>query len=192
MNTTANFTVAKSELLPALKQLQKVEKSARKKESTLEVTIIDRFITLVIPGIQLQVKAVTSGTAKFTIRLWYFANVVNAEKDKNILFTLTENQLKLRGFSFAVLTTFFETDNILRSINLPVNYTQLDIASLYLSEKYTTDEIVFNNLDKQIVEAINKLNSDIDKIILVMKKYGFSRAEVESNLLEKLTQTSSA
>jgi hypothetical protein len=189
MNNSAAFRVAKNDLLPALKQLKKIEKASKKRESTLEVTIIDDYLQLVIPGIQLQVNAVTDGSAKFTIRLWYFTDIINAEKIKDLQFSLTENQLKLRSFTWGVLTTFFETDSILRSINLPVNYKYLDVARLYLSEKYTTDEIIFNNLDKEVVDAINKLNTDIDNASSIMREYGFSRKEIEALILDKLKGT---
>lgn len=114
MNNTTTFIVDKRQLINSLKQLQKVEKSSRKKDSTLEITIYDGYLQLVIPGIQLIVQARTEGSAKFTLRLWYFANLVNAEKENELHFNLTENQLKLRGFTFSVLTTFFEKDNILK------------------------------------------------------------------------------
>lgn len=84
MPNTVTFSVVKNELLPALKQLKKIEKASKKRESTLEVTIIDDYLQLVIPGIQLQVNAITTGSAKFTIRLWYFTDIVNAEKQKGI------------------------------------------------------------------------------------------------------------
>lgn len=185
---TATFTVEKKQLLDALKQLKKIEKSGKKKESTLEVTILKGYIQLVIPGIQLYVHAITTGSAKFTIRLWYIADVVNAEKDNELSFTLNENQLKLRGFSFGVLSTFFDNDRILRSINLPINYKYLDVARLYLSEKYTTEEITFNNLDKEVIDSIDKLKTDIDKVNSTMRKYGFSREEVETLFLNKLKE----
>ena len=188
MNTTAIFRVEKKQFLDALNQLKKIEKSGKKKESTLEVTILNGYIQLVIPGIQLYIHASTSGSAKFTIRLWYITDVVNAEKDNELNFTLNENQLKLRGFSFGVLATFFENDRILRSIDLPVNYKYLDVVRLYLSERYTTDEIIFNNLDKEVVAAINKLKTDIDKVSSTLRQYGFSREEVETLILNKLKQ----
>lgn len=188
MNKTATFITEKKPFLAALTQLKKIEKSGKKKESTLEVTILNGYIQLVIRGIQLHVHATTSGSAKFTIRLWYIADVVNAEKDNELNFTLSENQLKLRGFSFSVLATFFENDRILRSIDLPVNYKYLDVVRLYLSERYTTDEIIFNNLDKEVVDAINKLKTDIDKVSSTMRQYGFSREEVETLILNKLKQ----
>lgn len=188
MNNTTTVTVDKRQLLNSLKQLQKVEKSSRKKDSTLEITIYDGYLQLVIPGIQLTVQARTEGSAKFTLRLWYFANLVNAEKENELHFNLTENQLKLRGFTFSVLTTFFEKDNILRSIDLPVNYKFLDVAKLFLSEKYTIDEIIFNNLDKEVVDAINKLKTDVDKATSIMRKYGFTSKEVERIILNKIKQ----
>lgn len=74
----------------------------------------------------------------------------------------------------------------MHSINLPVNYKYIDIVQLYLSEKYTTDEIIFNNLDKEVVDAINKLNSEIDKIASTMRKYGFTREEIETIISNKV------
>ena len=149
MASTASFRVLKNELLKVLKQLQRVEKSAKKKLSTLEVTIIDNSLQLAIPGIQLNINAATKGSAKFTVRLWYFADIIKAEPDNTLHFDLTENRLNLRTLSFPVMTTFFETDSILRSINLPLNYTDMDLAKLLLSGKYTDEEIVINNLDQE-------------------------------------------
>ena len=187
MEQTASFRVLKNQLLNLLKQMQRVEKSAKKKLSTLEVTIIDNYLKLAIPGIQLNINAATKDSAKFTVRLWYFADIIKAEKDSTLHFDLSENRLSLRTLSFPVMTTFFENDKILRSINLPVNYKYIDIVRLYLSEKYTTDEIIFNNLDKEVVDAINKLNSEIDKIASIMRKYGFTREEIETIISNKVT-----
>ena len=76
------------------------------------------------------------------------------------------------------MTTFFETDSILRSIKLPLNYTDMDLAKLLLSGKYTDEEIVFNNLAKESVKTMRKVKADIRKIILMMKVYGFKQKEV--------------
>ena len=81
MASTATFRVLKNELLNVLKQMQRVEKSAKKKLSTLEVTIIDNYMQLAIPGIKLDINAATKGSAKFTIRLLYFADIIKAEQD---------------------------------------------------------------------------------------------------------------
>ena len=156
--------------------------------STLEVTIIDNYLQLAIPGVQKNILAATKGSAKFTLRLWYFTDIIKSEKDITLHFELTENRLNVRTLSFTVLTTFFETDRILRSINLPLNYTDLDIAKLLLSGKYTDEEISFNNFNNEAVEAMRKIKSDINKIILMLKTYGFNRKEVEQIILNKLKE----
>lgn len=131
----------------------------------------------------LQQKAVL----KFTVRLWYFADIIKAEQDNTLHFDLTENRLGLRTLSFPVMTTFFEADSILRSINLPLNYKDMDLVKLLLSGKYTDEEIV-NNLDKEAVKTMGKVKADINKIILMMKTYGFKRKEVEQLILNKLKE----
>jgi len=186
MENKATFRVLKNELLVVLKQLQKLEKTVRKKLSTIEVTIIDDHIQMAIPGVQLQINAATKGSAKFTVRLWYLADIIKAEKDASLDFELLDNQLKLRVFTFPVLTTFFETDRILRTINLPVNYTDMDLVKLCLSGKFTDEEISFNKLDKIAAEAMQKTKADISKIFFLMKKYGFNKKEIEELISNKL------
>ena len=186
MENKATFRVLKNELLVVLKQLQKLEKTVRKKLSTIEVTIIDDHIQMAIPGVQLQINAATKGSAKFTVRLWYLADIIKAEKDASLDFELLDNQLKLRVFTFPVLTTFFETDRILRTINLPVNYTDMDLVKLCLSGKFTDEEISFNKLDKIAAEAMQKRKADISKIFFLMKKYGFNKKEIEELISNKL------
>ena len=150
-------------------------KSNRRKDSTLEVTLKLGFIHLIIPGVELHVHPLSTGSAKLTIRLWYIADIVKAETEKVLHFTVEDGTLKLRGFTFNAQTTFFETDRILRSINLPMNYKYLDIVRLYLSEKYTTEELEFNKLDAAVFNALEKLNSEIDKTTSTLRKYGFKR-----------------
>lgn len=76
-NGNSTFAVAKGLFLNSLKHLQKIEKSGGKKESSLEITIYDEYLLLVIPGIQLKVQAITEGSAKFAIGLWYMTSVMS-------------------------------------------------------------------------------------------------------------------
>lgn len=76
MESTASFRVLQNELLSVLKQMKRVERSAKKKLSTLEVTIMDNYLQLAIPGIQININAATKGSAKFTLRLWYFSDII--------------------------------------------------------------------------------------------------------------------
>ena len=56
----------------------------------------------------------------------------------------------------------------------------IDIARLYLSEKYTTDEVILNNPDKEVVDVVNKLNSGTHKVVSTMRKYGLQERKLRS------------
>ena len=64
----------------------------------------------------------------------------------------------------------------------------MDLAKLLLSGKYTDEEIVFNNLDKEAMSIMLKVKADINKIISMLKTYGFKRKEVEELILNKLKE----
>lgn len=185
MEHTASFTLASSKLLAPLRKLKRFSKAAHKKESTLEVTIIEGLVELVIPGSFQQIISSTSGSAKFTIGLLYFIDVLQSSPNA-VTYIVTPNRLSIGNLSIAVATTFFETDRILRSIDLPVNYTFKDVARLYLSTKYTSEEIQFNNLTEDVEAAVKRINTDIKKIASLTKIYGISKKEVEEMLFKRL------
>ncbi|MGN6601475.1 MAG: hypothetical protein ACTHK8_03435 [Ginsengibacter sp.] len=189
-NKKVAFRVLRNELFDALSQLKRSIKSTKRKKTILEVTITDSFLELLVPGIQLQITAATKGAAKFTVLLDYFLEIIKAEKPGTLDFMISENSLNLRVFAFSVQTTFFEDDKILRSINLPINYTDKDIVKLYLSEKYTNEEIAFNKLNERVERAMLNTKKDIDKVSSIMKAYGFNKKEVESIVLDKLKKMS--
>jgi len=186
MSSTATFTVRASQLLPVIRQFQRLERTARKRESVMEGTILDHFLELSIPGVRLRIPAATTGRAKFSIRLWHFAGWVKAEADEDLHFTLEDSSLRLRGITIGVPTTFFDHDRILRGVQLPLNYTYKDLARLYLSGKYTTEELLFHHLDDEAVAALRRIREDVEKIVLLLKDYGFQRPEVERLIFEKL------
>jgi hypothetical protein len=64
----------------------------------------------------------------------------------------------------------------------------MDLAKLLLSGKYTDDEMSFNNLNDTAADAMRKVKSDIGKIVLLMKKYGFKKNEVEDIILNRLKE----
>jgi hypothetical protein len=188
MEQRAGFILALSNLINQLRKIKRFAKAANNKECTLEVTIIEGFIELVIPGAYLQIQASTSGSVKFTIGLTYFIDVLQSSPSTlNCL--VTPNTLSIGKLSIPVVTTFFETDRILRRINLPVNYTFKDVARLYLSMKYTSEEIQFNNLTEDVEAALAQVETDVKRIAALTKTYGISKDEVEKILLKRLIDT---
>lgn len=186
MSKSATFTLPKIPLLQSLSQINKLTKSSRKRKVTIEITVFKDHIKLVVPGIDLDISATASGAAKATLQLWYFTDIISNEKDDTLDCKIIYDQLHINGSVFKAQTTYFEDDKILRSIKLPVNYTFIDIASLYLSERYTNDEILFNNLDGSIKRAKSQVNHDIEKIAYILSKYNVTKEEVETIIINKL------
>ena len=183
-----SFVLTKKELNGALTQFKKIEKSTRKKQTLLEVTVIDGGLILNIPGGELTVQAQTKGTAKFAVRLVYFADVVSTYDADSLICLLTEDTLKINNTLFNVRTTFFKDDSILRSIDLPANYTHVDLYRLKNSGKYTEQEIEFNKLTEKIDNAELRIKLDIDDLSLILRKYGFSKKDITAIIMNKLKE----
>ncbi len=183
-----SFTVKRKELLSALMKFKKVVKSVKNKGTILEVTIIDCGLTLNIPGGEQTIPAQTKGSAKFAIKLWYIIDILTSYDMDVLNCLLTEGTLKISNTSFNVYTTFFEDDNILRSINLPVNYSHVDLHRLNASGKYTKQEIEFNELTEQIEDSILRIKMDTEKVSLILSAYGFSKKEVTDIIMNKLKE----
>ena len=183
-----SFVVLKKELNSALAQFRKIEKSVKKKQTLLEVTVIDGGLILNIPGGELIVQAQTKGTAKFAVRLWYFADIVSTYDAESFTCILTEDTLKVNNTFVSVRSTFFKDDSILRSIDLPANYTHVDLYRLNLSGKYTKEEIEFNKLKGKIEYAMLKVKLDTDDVSLILSKYGFSKKEITEIIMNKLIE----
>lgn len=189
MSKQSTFSLNKVKLVEVLKRLKKLSRSANKKDSVLEITVIDNYVIFNIPGVELRLPSQTSGSVKFTVGLGYILSVVDGFSDESLSFTVTENQVKLKSLSFNVPTTFFTDDSILRSIQLPVNYNFLDLINLQFSQKYTPEEIRFNKLDLQVEDAIQQLKVDIEHIAHIANKYHISRKEMETFIVNKIKET---
>ena len=186
MIPSAEFTIGKSTLLKTLSQIIKITGNSPKNKTTVEITIIDGFIQLVVPGINLKLQAVTKSTAKFTVRLLYFNDVVKTHRLDPLQFIIEGEMIKVDNYAFKAKTTFFETDEILRSIDLPINYQAGHLISMTQSGGYTAGEIAFNNLEEQRIQALKTLKDDINKIALIARKYGFSRKEIDQFINSKI------
>jgi hypothetical protein len=186
-NPSRKFRVLKRPLLQTLNKMQRLEKGARKKSnSILEVTLIDNFLILNIPGVNMRIEANTSGSARFSIPLAYFIHVVNDQVDNTLEFHLSKDWLGIRTNSFPVQSTFFENDRILRSIHLPINYTRADLAKLVLSCQYTDEEIEFNELTEAARDALRTARKDFEKVATILRPYGLDKQYVHNMIQQGL------
>src|SRR5690606_20802264 len=119
---------------------------------TVELSITDNLLTLVIPGVKVELARKTASTCKATSHFYYFLDVVQSTGRKEISCVVTENPTDITRLQVAISPTFFQNDSIHRSIKLPVNYT--DYHLLLLDKHGSTDEeLLFNKIFAQIQYA---------------------------------------
>lgn len=180
----ARFTIRKSilnrELVKMAKSLSTINRGG-----TIEFTIIDNSVTLVTPGIKVELPCKTISTAKFTFGFFYFKEIIKDWKTPIIEFVITDNNMRIDKSHFKVQTTFFENDSILRSITLPINYTGYHLLQLE-PKGFTLEELRFNSLEFEVDRAERSLKSNITKTIALLGIYGVTKKEIEELVQSKI------
>jgi len=176
------ITIEKSKLLKTLTQMKTSIRSLGKnaKFTQCEITITDNNLSLAVPGIILEVPCSVYGSAKVSIPLHYFFDIIHSIKRKPYLkITIDEGEMSIGSLTVPVSTTFFKDDKILRTIKLPTNYTELDLLRLVKSGKYTQEELYFNKLSVKIDIAETHLRKNINYAYKILREYGVTKKEIE-------------
>uniref|UniRef100_UPI00404A6B02 hypothetical protein n=1 Tax=Flavobacterium sp. TaxID=239 RepID=UPI00404A6B02 len=183
----ASFKIRKSKLKKELANMHKIFRAISKRtaSSVLEMTITDNLLTLVIPGAKLEVPCKTVNTAKASIDFLYFYEIIKTWNGLEVEINFTDNEMQFGGAKINVQTTFFENDSILRSIKLPLNYT--DWHLLQLEQKgFTIEELRFNKLNGEVENAEHRLKQNVRYVKDVLGIYGISIKEIEDLIYSKI------
>lgn len=184
----SGFTCITSKLLATLKCMKPALPKGRvaSMRITCEITVTTNQIRLVIPGATHALSCIeTSGTCKFTIPFVYFYKIIQDHDKTNFEAIIEPSSLKLSTkTSIDVRTTFFDDDKILRSIDLPFNHSPKDI--LYLVDKHTIEELLFNRQSKNIMNTIYNIDRDVRNAYKLLKKYEVTEQELMDLVERKL------
>jgi hypothetical protein len=183
----SSFKIRKSKLKKELTNMHKAYKAISKRTASrvLEMTITDNLLTLVIPGAKLEVPCETYSTAKASIDFLYFFDIIKTWNDVVIEVNFTDNEMQIGNTKINIQTTFFENDSILRSIKLPLNYT--DWHLLQLEQKgYTIEELRFNKLNGEVDNAQYRLKRNVNCVKDVLGIYGITIKEIEDLIDSKI------
>lgn len=174
-------------LLQTLKQVNGAigKRSARTVAITSEITVTDCKITIAVPGAIFSIECLTDGTCKASVPFLQLLEVVKDFKTRNTGIIITEGCIKLNTVSLLCKTTFFEDDTILKTIDLPINYTDAELIRLSVNG-YTSEEIEFNNLKPKIEKAHVNLNKNLLNAYLLLKQYGVTFEGLEQITKERL------
>ena len=170
--------------LDRIKLVHKVQ-SRRKKVIICEVTVKSDCLEIQAPGVFVKVAAESSKPCKFTVPYLIFSKIVNSYKTEMLNFTVNAGRVQLENLSFSVDTTFFNDDNILRSVQLPINYNVADLITLK-QDTYTDEELKFNKINGQIDQAILKLANDLRIASKRLKPYQITYADLKSLVCKRL------
>jgi hypothetical protein len=183
----ATFIIRKSKLKSELAKIQKVYKGISKKtpHASLELTITDGLLTLVVPGVKLELPCKTTSTVKASIGFHYFYEIIKTWRDLIIECTIIDDEMLIGVSKFKVQTTFFEDDKILRSIKLPINYTDYHLLQLE-NRGFTIDELRFNKLEFEVYHAQKRLKFTINKTKDLLGVYGITKQEIEDIIDRKI------
>lgn len=170
-------------LLATLKFMLPIAKI--RKDLQLELTVLDGSVAFSVAGSKFKFICKTNGTAKASLLFDRFHHVVKTCKSKEIAFSVDEGYLTTGGLKFSADTWFFEDDTILRTINLPINYTDSDLLKL-TQLSYTKEELGFNKMDEKIKAAQARLADNIHKAHQSLKTYGIGYSDVVFLVDQKL------
>jgi hypothetical protein len=148
--------------LLSLKEILKKEYSALKKRSknslktTLELTLDGNKLSFAIPGAYFFIEGDGSGICKATMNFAHFHEIVSDSKSGDIRINFLEKSIQIGDVSLYAQSVFFNDTNRYRTIELPANYTELDLVRLK-KMKYTVEELIFNNLYDRFEKRIKTI-----------------------------------
>ena len=166
-----------------LKRVLRIVKSSFKNQTLklrpyCEITIKTKKIEFAVSGLKYSLKCDAWGPARFIIGFEHFYQLVYDRPLMKTKVVVGDEFMTINErVTVCVQTWRFKKDTILRTIDLPVNYDMIDI--LNLAEKYTREEIEFNELRGEYLKAHNNLYDKIEKIKRLLKTYKLQDKNVE-------------
>ena len=170
-------------------EIQKILKAAKywKLTTRIEITVLDGAIQLVGPGFVRNLDALTTGSCKLVVSALQWFDFIQSSQEKLLKVVVTEGEAMVGRVSVRVNTTFFETDKILRSIQLPVNPKAIDYWKLEY-QSYTPDELQFNGVDSKIIQAKKDFEESIRLAAMNLSQFRISKQELKEMVLERIRE----
>ena len=173
------------QLLEVLHFLKRaLPKASRSKGNSCELTVKTNQIDFVVIGASKTLYCRANGPVKVSVDFETFFDLVKNTRGYHTLILIADDFLRIGVTTIHARTCFFTDDSILRSINLPINYNARDI--LQLAMQYTQEEIGFNDLSQTYTQTLDGLQRDMAAVYDRLRKYGFTRKEVENLILNKI------
>ena len=158
----------------------------RSKTVTCELTFKDNKIEVAVPGAKFNIESAGIGAAKVSLPFFYLYDIIEKSSKQLLEISIEKDQMTINSLTIGVSTTFFEDDRILRTINIPLNYSDKDLL-LLKKGRYTHEELEFNKLISKIEVAEINLEKNLEKAYQILKPYGLKKAELRSFISKYLS-----
>jgi hypothetical protein len=152
---------------------------------TCEITLTDGNVQLAIPGAIFNFKCQSKGTAKATMEFRKLYNLIDHHSYDELYVEFFDGSLRFGSVIVEAKTIFFKNDSVLKTINLPDKYTDLDLL-LMKNEGYTKEELEFNNISGIIEMAERRVYYNVRRSASYLREYGITPQEIKKLLMEKL------
>jgi hypothetical protein len=112
-------------------------------------------------------------------------NLIDHHSYDELYVEFFDGSLRFGSVIVEAKTIFFKNDSVLKTINLPDNYTDLDLL-LMKNEGYTKEELEFNNISGIIEMAERRVYYNVRRSAGYLREYGITPQEIKKLLMEKL------
>lgn len=159
----------------------------RSEDVICEITVSADNLQFVVPGAEFEVSCKSFGECKASFCFLHFMQIIESFEIKELILIFSEGFVKIGSFSLPAKTAFLDTISKFRTIQLPINYTDLDL--LLLSEiGYTSDEINFYGLSQKVFKAKRIFQENLDEAHKILSMYGVRYKDLNefvTNIIDK-------
>ncbi len=175
----ASLMCKSKDLLETLKFLKRaIPSNSSGKKYTCEITVTVNQAQFVVIGAKRLLYCNANGPAKVSVPFFHLYSIIKSINVLNTHISIGDGFITINEITLYVWTCFMEDDTILRSVNLPINFSPADIVKL--PEQYSKEEMEFNNLTELHRRMHKTLTDEIKQEYARLKKYGFTPEEIET------------
>jgi hypothetical protein len=182
-----SFQCKTKDIKATLKNLKAVHKHKHviNIKATCEITLTDGNVQFAIPGSIFSLKCQTIGTAKATMQFRKLYDIIDHHSYDELYVEFFDGSLRFGSVIVQAKTVFFKNDRVLKTIDLPDKYTDLDLL-LMKNEGYTKEELEFNNILGLMELAERRVYYNVRRASLYLREYGIMPKEIKKLLIDKL------
>ena len=164
--------------------------SEKTEKVVCEITVTPHNLTFVVPGASFVVACKSYGVCKASFNFLNFMQIIETFEENELILLFLDGFINIGAFSLPAKTLFSDKIKNYRTIELPINYTDLDLL-LLPKVGYSFDEIEFCGLSRKVDNAIDNYSEKLIEAQEILSVYGVHHKDIEAlvnNIIDKKTK----